>query len=477
MLTNCKGFTSKEESIKKDIMDGKAPEVILINETLLTGPRKIKSNNYLAFCKNRERKEKKKGDKGGTGEGAGAGGGVATLIAKHLGPNTVKAGEGREGDEYIITMLNHVRPALNIINIYGENENRAGAVRILEAWIRLKQDLDEIKGRGELIILMGDMNRSVGADQYGVRGNKEQISTGGGLLRDQLFKSGDYVLLNNLPQAEGGPFTWVQPGKEEVKSCLDLAIGSANLVPFIKSVVIDSQRRFTPRRVIRKAGGNTTVFTDHFSVEVKIAGVPKNNVTKEKETTWNLLKKGGWESYKRLTKEAAEKVKRVAEDEALTSNEAMDKVEAIEEGIKFKAFGKTKPKTEKKKANKATLSATEMLEAQAKVIEDEILKVETEVKGKVGRVYRMKKLITGEDIKGQEPVATRDPINNELIVEPEESSTRHCTGRETGGRGAGGRPPPPAPGPKYGGLRGGSGGGGRRGGERGGREGRRGGGG
>ena len=34
--------------------------VILLNETLLTGPRKIMSDNYLAFCKNRERKESKK---------------------------------------------------------------------------------------------------------------------------------------------------------------------------------------------------------------------------------------------------------------------------------------------------------------------------------------------------------------------------------------------------------------------------------
>ena len=173
VLTNCKGYTSKEESRKKDIMEGKAPEVILLNETLLTGARKIKADNYLAFCRNRDRKERKKGDKVGSGEGAGAGG-VATLIAKHLQSNTVKAGEGREGDEYLITRLNHVKPALNIINIYGENENRAGAAKVLESWIRLKQDLDEIKGRGELILLMGYMNRAIGSGQFGVRGTRSR---------------------------------------------------------------------------------------------------------------------------------------------------------------------------------------------------------------------------------------------------------------------------------------------------------------
>ena len=77
----------------------------------------------------------------------------------------------------------------------------------------------------------------------------------------------------------------------------------------------------------------------------------------------------------------------------------MEKVEAIEDGIKLKSFGKTKPTTEKKKAAKATLSDTELLESQSKKIEAEIQKVKSE---------------------DQEPVAIRNPENNELVVEPEE---------------------------------------------------------
>ena len=117
---------------------------------------------------------------------------MATLIAKHLHINTVKAGEGREGDEYIITRLNHghVRPALNIINIDGENESRAGATKILESWSRLKKDWDKIRDKGEMTILMGDMNRQISCDQFGVRWNKEQISAEDELLRDQLIKTG-----------------------------------------------------------------------------------------------------------------------------------------------------------------------------------------------------------------------------------------------------------------------------------------------
>ena len=59
ICTNCNGYGSKEESINRDIMENKAPDVILINETLLSGPRKIKSKDYISFYKNREQKEKK----------------------------------------------------------------------------------------------------------------------------------------------------------------------------------------------------------------------------------------------------------------------------------------------------------------------------------------------------------------------------------------------------------------------------------
>ena len=57
------------------------------------------------------------------------------MVAKHLGSKTVWGAEGRDGDKCIITRINHVRPALYIVNIYGENENRVGKMNILESWL------------------------------------------------------------------------------------------------------------------------------------------------------------------------------------------------------------------------------------------------------------------------------------------------------------------------------------------------------
>ena len=140
---------------------------------------------------------------------------------------------------------------------------------------------------------MGDMNRAIGADEFGVRGNKEQVSHGGELIREQLLKTKEFVLLNNLSLTVGGPFTWVQAGNESIRSCLDLALVSSNLVPFIEKMTIDKEKNFTPRRILKKGNKVTTVFTDHFSVEVRIKGLPRCTKEVEKVTSWNMLKPEG----------------------------------------------------------------------------------------------------------------------------------------------------------------------------------------
>ena len=56
------------------------------------------------------------------------------------------------------------------------------------------------------MVIMGDFNRAIGNDQFGVPGNKEKISYGGEMVRD-LIREGEYVLVNRLGLAEGGPWT------------------------------------------------------------------------------------------------------------------------------------------------------------------------------------------------------------------------------------------------------------------------------
>ena len=331
MLSNTQGYISKKASIDK-IVATKLPDVYCINETALKGQRKIKVQNYFSFCKNREKHM----------------GGVATLVASYLRPNTVKVAEGRENDEYIITRLDNVTPPINIVNIYGEqekgDEESDKRTKILESWKRLLEDIDEIEKRQEHVLLIGDMNRALGAGDWGVKGNKPFVSFGGQLLRD-MFSSQKYILLNNLPLAEGGPWTWVDRSNSNVKSCLDLGIVSAGLLPFVTTFQVDSQQEFTPKRVRKIKNGLKYTFSDHYSIEVVLSNLPRASKVKEPEQeicTWNLKKEGGWERFSKLTEANKDKVDDVVSDKTTTIEEKMKMFNTIDRKVKFQSFGKTR---------------------------------------------------------------------------------------------------------------------------------------
>ena len=166
----------------------------------------------------------------------------------------------------------------------------------------MREDLRDILNRGEGLLIFGDMNVAVGSDEYGVAGNNERVSYGGELVRE-FIKENNLSILNNL--AEGGPWTWVQRGKDWIRSCLDLAICSPNLLPFVNKMVIDKDKQFTPRRVIWRKNKCSAVFTDHFPIELVFSNMPRRKTICVKSSTWNLGKPEGWKTYEELTEKAA----------------------------------------------------------------------------------------------------------------------------------------------------------------------------
>ena len=188
--TNCDGFTSKKESFD-DIVKDENPDIIVINDTALKGTRKVKIPKYFSYTKNSEENK----------------GGVATVVANYLKPNTVKVAEGKEGDEYVITRFDNTVPAINLINIYGEQEGRSSVDEIEKRWLRLESDIEEIESCNEAVMIMGDMNRAIGNGELGIKDNKDKISKGGKMIRD-LINEKPYTILNNLDAAKDGPWTW-----------------------------------------------------------------------------------------------------------------------------------------------------------------------------------------------------------------------------------------------------------------------------
>ena len=204
------------------------------NDTALKGNLKVKIPKYFCYAKNRDKNK----------------GGVATVVAEYLKPNTTKVTEGREGDEYIITRIDITAPALNVINIYGSQEGRVEKDEVEKSWLRLLEDINDIEDRNEDVINIWDLNRAVGSDAFGVKANKSQVSYGGELIRN-LLKTERYVLINNLDMVQRGPWTWVDRQDASRKSCLNLCIVSVYLVDYVSKVIIDTNRKFTPRRIFR----------------------------------------------------------------------------------------------------------------------------------------------------------------------------------------------------------------------------------
>ena len=254
-------------------------------------------------------------------------------------------------------------------------------------------------------------------------GNHDRVSYGGKLVRD-FMKENNLTILNNL--VDGEPWTWVQRGKDWIKSCLDLAIGSQNLLPFVKSILIDKERKFTPKKIGWRKNQFSSVYTDHFSIEVTLSGMPRRTTLSVKSSRWNLGKPEGWKSYQELTDKAAEKIEAIVLNEDISIDDAMKKVTAIENEIKFSAFGKTRSKSIKARGAKIAKQSSEeadnheLIKRQSQKMEDEIIRVKSQNLGRVGSIFKMKEVLNGPKKGGQEPTAIKDPITGELVVSNEE---------------------------------------------------------
>ena len=165
-------------------------------------------------------------------------GGVATCVREDLAINTLKVSEGSNNDEYIVTRHGQFDPAINDINLYGNQESRQSADQIKESWDKILEEMSRIEAKNENLVLLGDLNRHIG---LAVENNHEKTTLGGKLLLS-LLDNEEYVLVNALDKTKGGPFTRFDrrsPNDDSKKSLLDLVIVSRNLLRYVEKLEID----------------------------------------------------------------------------------------------------------------------------------------------------------------------------------------------------------------------------------------------
>ena len=459
--SNIQGFKSKCDSQEK-ILDIVKPDVVNLNETNVKGRNKVLHKGFHSFCRNRKETQHM--------------GGVSTSVTDDLKPYAVKVKECEEEDEFLITRLEHVTPPINIINVYGEIESRCKVDEIQARFDRLKKELDRIRINKEGCVLLGDLNKAVGADNLGVKGNKPTISYGGHLIRN-LVETKEYFLANNTPEAEGGPFTREEPGDVHLpwerrrKSCLDLILISANLRPFYSSLLIDSRRKITPKQVMMRRGKLVEKPIDHYSLLLKLKNLPRSGIQQKKEIKWKLMKQGGWAKYKELSDDKAVSIERVVKGKDLSVEEATEKIEKIETKLKFQAFGKCsitgrqgrgfqtnsiqreergrvpspqstshekgggEPSSRKEslRTQPSTLSELnqmeEILARQTLRLEKEIKKIKDGVRGRCGQIFKISQAVQVPKNPGPEAHSVKDPKTGELVVSTKEIQKvflNHC---------------------------------------------------
>ena len=340
-LNNCRGWKSKQESIK-EMLDKTKADIAMLNETLLRHGNKVFIKGYHTVSRNRK---------------IGGGGGISTSVVNDLKQKSVTIKESDEDDEFIVTRLEHCSPALTMINWYGQQEQRKDPDQILATWNRIKGELEAIRTRGDFALLAGDMNRKIGNGEWGVDGNYESTSLGGDLVRE-LLATEDYILINNTDLAEGGPWTWEdpkdrkKPWEEKNKSCLDLVIVCKQLFPFVKSLRIDSRRDISLKRPGWKKGKKILTYADHYTLVLKVQDLPRVKKDDSTNVRWNLEKEGGWEEYKRLSQNISGKIEEVVDDKNISVQEVKHKFDKIHKKILFQSFGKVTLKAKKVKPEK-----------------------------------------------------------------------------------------------------------------------------
>ena len=122
---NLNGFNGKRASIV-ELLSVMNPTVATFQETAVAGNNAIKVKNYACFQRNRKGIKKM--------------GGVATLVANEVKAHALKVTEGEGCDEFLVTRLGHVVPAVNVLNVYGGIESRMTRQDVLENWLKIKKD-------------------------------------------------------------------------------------------------------------------------------------------------------------------------------------------------------------------------------------------------------------------------------------------------------------------------------------------------
>ena len=282
---NSAGLRSKLSTFHKVINDLK-PSVFFIQETKLKEEGHVKIDDYVIFEKLRSTKKN--------------GGGLAIGAKPEFNPIWVK-----EGDEDVETLSINIfvkNLKIRCCTGYGPQEGDIKEKKEL-FWEYLDNEVIEAKNAGSGLIIQMDGNLWAGSEI--IRNDPRPQNSNGRLFKQFLDRNSNLTVVNNLNLCEGLiTRARICNGKSE-KSVLDFFIVCSLVLPFVKKMVVDEEKRhvLTNYEHVRHGGkaNDSDHATEYLDLNVKV--VTEKPLRKE---IWNFKSEECQKIFKKNTSETVE---------------------------------------------------------------------------------------------------------------------------------------------------------------------------
>ena len=152
-------------------------------------------------------------------------------------------------------LIKRTNPNLSVIRCYLDVESRKDNSTIEKVWTKVVSKVETAIGRGEGVVLLGDLNRPL---------QTLRPSFGTKLLLDWENTGTVFILNKKEIPTRIDPVT----GKG---STLDLGVVSANINKLVTNFEVDTNRNWSPFAIKTKPGGTfEKKFSDHLGITIVI---------------------------------------------------------------------------------------------------------------------------------------------------------------------------------------------------------------
>ena len=382
---NVRGITNKKKSIECILTEQEIDIAIISEIGTRNMPKFPGYTSFINYKKNHKHMH-----------------GIVILVNNSIKKDVIRIPD--ESDLEIVHLrVSNTLPAVNIIGTYLNCESRSSVEDIKKEWHLFTDKVQQSMQRGEAVVCMGDFNRPLQA---------KKLSHGTNLLNDWLKEENVYLINNRKIN------TRIDPSNGS-GSVLDLAIASEDLRKNVKCFKVDNERIMSAFSMYRRKGTINKKFSDHLSIKL-VLNMPmiirkQNN---KRKPIINIHNKDGWIRYPEVTDKYADLIQS-AIDNIEDSNKLEARLFSIDQAIKVEAFGViwvrqggNSKKRKKRESKEMNTLYNEYLEEIDSAISESLDRKDINSK-----MYKLKSLVTGPNIKPQEKAAINDPTTGEHITD------------------------------------------------------------